>query len=433
MRFNIDVLPLEKNIIFSADYIARLIYSATADCLTIYKSKSNDYICNNCTIENIRNEQWLFKLRSDIFYCDGKSVSAEDYVNNFILLMESKTYAGLFLRCIDSISLVNNMEFTIVLKRRSIDFFKLMSMYQYSPVRFNNITCGPYYISSRSEKKIVLKQNLFYRHKEKRINKKNNNEIVFSISKSNIDDIDEFQKDMTDVTNNTTFPYDKINSTDNVVCQPSYIWMHIMFSINLLSDKHILLRQYISYIINKLDIANALANYVIPTDDYIVSYYEKTKCYKHKFNETTIRSFFYEKIKFCLKLGYTDYYPNIIVARIIQRHLIRYGIIVSLHEEIYGITSKENDLHLKLTYPPYISPLAFYATPLFKALANIVNNKEYLYFLHMAEEKLDNVPELLENFNFYVATIPLIKMNSIYLIKKDYEVFDFVECNYADI
>lgn len=71
MIFKIDTIPLTNNPAFSADYISRLICSATADPLLRLDS-STKYIPNSCIdITTSGFKSFIIRIQKDLYYNNG--------------------------------------------------------------------------------------------------------------------------------------------------------------------------------------------------------------------------------------------------------------------------------------------------------------------------------------------------------------------------
>ena len=80
-----------------------------------------------------------------------------------------------------------------------------------------------------------------------------------------------------------------------------------------------------------------------------------------------------------------------------------------------------------------IGKLAFYESPRYIVVSKKVNNIEYKNILNLAQRSEAYFNLLTKSFAYYAAIIPVLKMNSIYLIRNKYKAFDFVACNYAEL
>lgn len=431
MNFRIDTLPLTNDIAASSDYVSKLIYSATADTITIYK-KEGKYCLNACESVVVSNSglEYTFILNRNIFYYDGTPVWSEDYIRLFILLKERKVYSGFFLCNICQIIRLDRYSFKITLRKRTPYFLKVLSMYHFSPVKDNNITCGPYYVTSQDKKGVILKRNPFYR-----IRSKTHNEyIAYILSTNYIQDISDYNHGLIDVTNNTMFPYEDVRKYSNLVIRPNYIWVCLSFSLTFLGADYLGLRHIIYSSINRWIIADKLNKCVFPAIDFLIqSYGRSVNCngfskYNIMIDEKKVLKNFTRVLTF----GYDPFYPNKIIAEIIKNQLGIIGLKIQLVENKYG-ERNENDMNLKLTYPPYIDDISFYVTPFFKTLSNVVGNKSYEKKIDDFAMEKNSITELAKDFSTYMPLIPIVKMNSIYMIREQFKIFDFVECNYYDL
>jgi hypothetical protein len=292
-------------------------------------------------------------------------------------------------------------------------------MYQLSPILDAGHSCGQYKIDSISNNAISLVPNVFYRKQASLSG------LLFSVSNDYEKDIALFYKKEIDATNNTTFPYERIQQHDDVKIVPSYIWANLSFSPIILA-KHYSIRKKVRDAINTSELYKLFNGHVIPTINYLTTDYEKESYYNTSGDRTL------EKIT--LTMGYDPFYPNSIIANIIKKQLSANGIDIVLKENVYGRPNK-NDINLTLMYPPFLQDIAFYYSPYFSALARITRNDSFIREIE-GVKKADHPcinGVLSELFMESIPSIPLVKMKSIYLINQAYSVFDFWACNYQDL
>ena len=419
MIFRIDCKPLTSNIFMSVDYASKIVYSAVSSHLIKYNFKHKDYIFNDCEkFEIYEDMTFRMILRKDIFYYDGTNVTAKDYVSYIKFLMTQKCLIGMFLSDIDDVKYIDKYKFDIKLKCKNKNFKYILSFYQLSPVKSFNITCGPYYISNNSRYKIHLKRNQYYRNKCHFVC---NNDLTFSVSKNFKKDVKYFLNDELDITNNTMFPYNKIKNFNELNIYPSFIFMCLEFSNKLLRDDFLKLREAIYFGINREEIVRRLFGYVSSALDFNLNMNDCSNYFFHR-----ICNF----ININLTMGYDLFYPNEIVAKIIQSQLSEININIMLVKNKYA-EKNQNDINLKLIYPLYINNMAFYNSPYFYLLSKVTKNEEFLSNYDLIKNDKLTKKQIINIFNKTFPIIPIIKMNSIYLAKDNVKNFNFLECDFS--
>lgn len=420
MIFKIDTMPLSSNPTYSSDYISRLIYSASSDPLLTLNQSSKEYIPNSCTdIITSDYKTYIIIIRSDLYYDNGRHLYSADFVQHINSLKNKTCYIGLFLKNIFICKIVDEFSFQIELYEPDIYFKYVLSMYQLSPLLHTGHSCGQYKIDSISNNAISLVPNIFYRKQA------NLSGLLFSLSDDYENDIASFYKKEIDATNNTTFPYERIQQHDDVKIAPSYIWASLSFSPIILA-KHYSIRKTVRDVINTSELYKFFNGHVIPTINYLTTDYEKESYYEtggYKISD-----------KITLTMGYDPFYPNSIISNIIKQQMSTKGINIVLKENIFG-KPNDNDMNLTLMYPPFLQDIAFYYSPYFKALARITQNDSFIREIEGVKKAgcpcINSVLSGL--FMESIPSIPLFKMKSIYLINQNYSVFDFWACNYHDL
>jgi len=230
VRICVDSFPYEKEIHKICDYSGEQIYSKLA--LPLFTEEAGRPVGLACASYVISPDKKLYKftLRNDLYWSDGKKVTAEEYKNSFMLVCSDKSnrfksllsdiygYKELSEGNPSSFGVYNEGSNTLYIRLRNVNLFfvNILCAYVLSPHRYDkkNIHCGPYEINSINEKLISLKENNYYlldgKCQRKRINKiiyKN----VGALSKINNPYISFFRK-KTDVTCDTAIYYNEYNS-----------------------------------------------------------------------------------------------------------------------------------------------------------------------------------------------------------------------------
>jgi ABC-type oligopeptide transport system substrate-binding subunit len=410
MRFNIDTLPLSKNHIVSNDYNGIVVYSAATDPLFKYDGKKISK--HACDLYSVSKDGKIHtcRLRNDLFYPDGQSVNAIDYKRIILQAIKLTTPIQHDLENIESIS-VNALALTIHLKNPDWQFYKLLSKHNLSPL------CGSFYIKQFNKTKITLLPNTKHR-----FYKKSMTALLFVVTDNFDTDLQSFTQNKTDFTCNTGFDYGFLNKfKSDLHCYPSFINMALTFiNTDLLSRGNKKLRQAISVVINRAEIANKFNDALLPSSDFFLGF-DKIK--------TCVRPTELNK-RYDISIGYDDFYPNQQIAKMIKKHLGKINIHARLVKDNYYIPKFNYDIKLSLFFPDYIDNIAFYRSRYVKTLLKSMNKRTppWLY--------KKSVPLfLLRGLNRYILKqgliIPLFKMQSIYLSKN--KTFDFKALNFGNI
>ena len=336
VKFSIDYIN-SASFFKKLDYSNKIILSSTADTLFIYDREKNKYILNACESFKVYNNKYLFNLRKDIYYYDGTRVTAHDYVK--AIIEQQQLIPEFFINVLS----INSTDTTIfiVLKKKDKKFINKLSFYLFSP--HSKKTCGRYYISEISNKKIVLLPNEFYR--DRAVDK-----LEFILCENIIEDNMYFSKRITDINNNTFL---KLNNT-NFKNEKS----GIIFSIEVSTKFSINERNHIINSIDKNQIINQLGNSYFVKNDF---FFDEISKYKYH-NVKKLKK------KKELRFFYNKYYPNYEISLLIKKELEKKNYDVKLFEIDYNDFKKLTDFDLKLVlnYFEYIDNLYFYNSNYFK-------------------------------------------------------------------
>ena len=397
VKFSIDYIN-SASFFKKLDYSNKIILSSTADTLFIYDREKNKYILNACESFKVYNNKYLFNLRKDIYYYDGTRVTAHDYVK--AIIEQQQLIPEFFINVLS----INSTDTTIfiVLKKKDKKFINKLSFYLFSP--HSKKTCGRYYISEISNKKIVLLPNEFYR--DRAVDK-----LEFILCENIIEDNMYFSKRITDINNNTFL---KLNNT-NFKNEKS----GIIFSIEVSTKFSINERNHIINSIDKNQINNQLGNSYFVKNDF---FFDEISKYKYH-NVKKLKK------KKELRFFYNKYYPNYEISLLIKKELEKKNYDVKLFEIDYNDFKKLTDFDLKLVlnYFEYIDNLYFYNSNYFKYVMN--KNHKYNFLL--------NKKILLKTINFLFKKKwikePLISFYSSYNSNEYTKYFSYLECNYNKI
>ena len=414
-KISIDHLPLSDNPNYSNDYISLFIYSAIMDPLFKYDVDGNLKL-NSCEkIVNKKNKQYKLFLRDDLYYYNGKKVSINDFYNTILKIINNKCYAKFLFENVKKIELVNNY-ILIILKHRDLFFLEKLSYYSISPY-MNFLTCGPYYIYKKTNENIILKRNEFYRNK---INNFKFDILDFKLCNDIYNDLIKFEKNEINMTNNTTFPLNKINFYNPNIFD-SNLFMCIKFNTLFLDKKYKKIRKIIFNSINSFEIKKELKNIHISKSNFCL--YEDNYIFKKK-------KIIKLKKKMNLRMGYTDYYPNKQIAEIIKKQLKRYNIELELLT--YDLCSLNRyDFYLDIEFSPFNFNEYLYLSKYFR----LISGKKYKLICNLYEmTKNKYLFILLKKFVEKDAKIiPLIKFKYIYLCDNDLKKFNHILFNYEEL
>lgn len=407
ITFNLDSFPNADFCNFSSDYNSLLVRFAMSDTLFRYDGNViSELACK--TYKTLRGGQlYKFILRDDLYFSNGKKVTAKDYLERITVCIEQKNFIDIELNNIKEI-IAQEQILIIKLKTRDKHFYKIFSNPNLAPLS------GPFALDKFNKNKILLIPNKYHR-----LYTKYANNLTFLKIRTFNQDINNFKKRVSNFTSNTSFKYSMTkNYKDNIFIYQNFITMALSFiNINLLDKKNIAIRRAILCSIDKDKISEYFNGFILPTDNFLLSYdniYNKQKIVK-PLEKTNI------------SIGYDDFYPNKIIAEFIKAQLLKSNIKVNLVKDDYYNPQFNYDMKLSLFFPEYLDDLSFYRSGYNKTLLKFINNSipNNIYkkaFVMRFLYKLNKL--LLDN----ALIIPLFKMNSVYL--SNYKDFDFRICNF---
>ncbi len=425
ITFSIDGNPLTKDINQAVDYNSKVVYSAITDTLVKYDYHNKKYVNWACKeIKAFNNyKKHVVNLREDLFFDNGQKVTPSDYVDAIEKIKKNNPIVGETLKNIKRIKVTQN---TIIffLKKTDSNFNRILSQFNISPFK-DGLTSGPYKINSVDKSSITLEKNHFYRIKVK------NNKIKFIIDKDVYAGFHKYINNEIDITNNTMFPFDEIDN--NVIVEPSYIFLTINFNLKMLQPEKRLLRKAILHLINRENLVKKMPNIGSIANDFFLENYDEDV--DHNFNLDKGRKLL-EKTTFKkeISLGYSDYYPNEIIAKEIKKMLEKEGLLIKIVKWPYGIANNSTDMNLLLNNALYFDNNYFYESYYFRLLIDLAKKNHvfvriYSYMVPKSKEK-----DFFNKIIFGKALkIPLLKMNSIYLKKDKLKRFHYNELNFWDL
>lgn len=399
IKIAIDHMPLSANPLSANDFVSSCIYPFIMCPLFRYNNgKLEKLACKNIIV---KGKTYCIELNDNIRYNNGKYATIEDYYETFVKIMNSITYSKYLIENIKKINLVNN-KLVITLKRKDIYFLHKLTYYSFSPFK-NKLNCGQYYIDNISENTIILKRNeyfnLFILQKE--------NTLEFK-KYENHEDIKAFLNNEIQVTNITTFPLERVKELKPEIKESNLMFV-LKFSPNLMLKKHKKFRQYIAHIIDKNKINKKLNNMFIIKNDFCLN---NGASININYNEKKQKNLTYIQN---IKLGYTDFYPNEIIANTIKKQLTKNNINTELCQ--YNLCEPNDcDIYIDIIFSPFFYDEYFYLSKYFR----IVNGQKYnklcnKYEKTQKEKIYQNIIKICYN---NANIIPILKSKYIYLYNK---------------
>lgn len=399
IKIAIDHMPLSSNPLSANDFVSSCIYPFIMCPLFRYSNgKLEKLACKNITI---KGNTYYIELNDNIRYNNGKYVTIEDYYETFVKIMNSITYPKYLIENIKKINLVNN-KLIIVLKRKDLFFLHKLTYYSFSPFK-DELNCGQYYIDNISENSIILKRNEYFNlYTPKK-------EMTLKFNKyEKHEDIKAFLNNEIQVTNITTFPLERVKELKPEIKESNLMFV-LKFSPNLMLKNYKKFRQYIASIIDKNRINKKLNNMFIIKNDF---------CLNNDANININYNVKKQKKLICkqnIKLGYTDFYPNKIIANAIKNQLTKNDIDVELRQ--YNLCKPNDcDIYIDIIFSPFFYDEYFYLSKYFR----IVNGQKYTKLCNkyekMQKEKIyQNIIKICYN---NANVIPILKSKYIYLYNK---------------
>ena len=420
MNFSLDAFPINKSILENNDYNGQMLFSSISDPLFRFNGNTIvPYACKQYYVSK-DGKKHSFILRDDLFFSDGKKVTATDYLNSINYLLHSETPLALLLSNISSLS-ADKLSLKINLKRSDFQFYKILSRINFTPCRKRK-TSGLYEIQSYKNDKIRLIPNTFNRNFRKDLHN-----LTFLLITDSKTELRLFEKNKLDFTSNTSFRHTYLEKYINKIQKyPNFITMSLTFiNKNLLHPKYLKLRRTILSSINRTKIADLFNNMFSPTDNYFIDS-NKNDLHIPKKNNLNQN----------ITIGYDDFYPNKEILDIIKQQLAECGINITLIKDDFYKPKYNYDIKLSLSFPDYIDNSAFYRSAYFNALINFAG-KNNLYFkilqnkLYKPKTSMSALKLLNKLLLKHALIIPLFSMNSIYL--SNCRLFSFQKLNFESI
>lgn len=426
LKYAIDYIPNNFDIFTCSDYIEYLVCKLlTSPLVEVDDNGSYKKSYGLNSIEPLKNViGFSIKINSNMYWNDGSTVSAQDYVNGLIHLNQSRCPINNMLLPIKNwdevacnemkiqelgIEVVNDNEFRLILDS-PMDYIEMLlstiyiSPYKCSQKDGQQLYCGPYCLKEFDENKVILDRNRFFSTTS------NISSVEFLLIRNMRDALELYKNGKIAVTCNTSFPYSELNVYRKYDDFYERKESGLLFLLHV-SNKQ--LKEYILKLINREEISASLNNCVNP----LYSVCSKKKIlYKNTIKEQ-------EFGKKTFNLIYSGYYPNEIIAKRIKEQIEQDGKIivnlkcVSLETLSERIDAVEYDLALGITYQCFIGVI-----PAFFNYMGIIEDA----YIDLAIDVIENYynggelnEDLLENIiNNGLLFIPLLEMGSFQLINK---------------
>ena len=393
IKFSIDYF--DETLFFKKlDYSNKLILNAVSDPLFIYDSKSNKYKCNACKKYLIKGKKMIIYLRNDLFFYDGKKVTAKDYID---AIKENLSKINSMKNNIKSV-ICENEKIEIQMKYQDKNILSKLSCYFFSPHLTS--TSGRYFIYKITDKDILLKPNVYYRNKAK-------NDLKYIKLKTYQEDQKAFERKIVDISNNTFFNLNSNNKNN----EKSGIIISLELSTKIkIEDIELIVKS-----INKNNLISKLGNAYYLKNDFSFENYSNYK-FKRKIN-------YHKKT---IVLMYNDFYPNYEIAKSIKSELESNNYQVILKEETYENLKIQTQYDIKLTlnYFEYISDFYFYESKYFTYIM-----KENLFYKYLVKKQI-NCSLVNKLFKKQYIKEPLISFYSNFHTNDMTNEFSYLDCDY---
>lgn len=414
-KIAIDHMPLTADPLNANDFCSYYIFSLIM--FPLFKYNNNGILENYaCKSVILKNKTYYIELKDNVKFYNGQRATIEDYYNVFTRIIESSTFPKYLLENVKKI-IRNNNELIITLKRKDIFFLHKLSYYAFSPI-YDKLTCGPYFVDIIEQQSITLKRNPQFTF----FAKKNINCLKFE-KFSNKEDIKSFLHNEINMTNITTFPLEKVQKLKPKI-QESNLMFVLKFNPNLLTRKYKALRQFIAKVIDKNKINKELNNMFTIKNNFCL--YNNINLELDTKQKKAIKITELKNIK----LGYTNFYPNKIIANVIKKELTKNNIKVKLSK--YNLCEINNcDLYIDIIFSPFFYDEYFYLSKYFR----IINGRKYNKLCNAYEKnKNEKVYKKIINIcNNKANVIPLLKNKYIFLCSDELKNVDQNRVNYYEI
>ena len=438
VRICVDSFPYEKEIHKICDYSGEQIYSKLA--LPLFTEEGGRIVGLACASYVISPDKKLYKfaLRSELYWSDGKKVTAEEYKNSFILICSDKSnrfksllsdiygYKELSEGNPSVFGVFTEGDDILYIKLRNVNLFfiNIMCAYVLSPYRSDrkNIHCGPYEINYIDEKIFSLKENNYYS-----LDSQSQCESVKKIIYTNIGALNKinnpyisFLRKKTDVTCDTAiyynryksyllhkeFQYRKINVF--MLLSPGSMFNDIPYQIISLLPK----------IIDRNRICDELDGVPKPIYSYQDIFFDGN-VYERESNEVHEGP----TTEFDLHVSLEKYYPNEIVFSSLKRQFKQYNINLIKKIDKYGVWDSESHIRLELRKPVISSPIVLYKADIFRGYMND-NDFKLALLLYSKVISSDSLDEHMKCYKYMDSmlisrgiSIPLIELPGLFFCK----------------
>lgn len=386
----------------SLDYSNKVILNAVSDPLFIYDKKNKRYVPNACeTYINFKNKRYIFKIRKDLYFSNGDRVFAIEYVN---AIQRAKN--GIFSEYFKNIDSIISTDETIEikLKKKDNEFINKLSIYIITPIK-DGIYSGRFQLSTNSEL-LRFKPNKFYRCISYE-------DLTFVKLDRLQDNIEMFDANKVDITNNTLIPLSNGNINNE--------YSNIIYSIELSTKIPKKDRKSIIRSINKNILVEDMGDSYFVKDDFFCSSESKYK------TSSIIKNNVEKKFVLC----YSNFYPNPQIANKLKNILESNNYKIKLLECDYETLKNKKkinaDIKLVLNYFEYNSDFYFYENRYFQ----YIMKRNILYKWCLKHRKMKKIIHNL--FKKKYIKEPLVSFYSNYLTNDKTSNFSYLECDYKKI
>lgn len=393
------------NPLLASDYSSKFILSS------LYEPLMHNV---NCSIANINKVFYEIHLEDNY-------IGTANEIRNCILFHLDKDsnspYRGLFL-CIKNakkivsdwsliddlgVDVIDSKKLIIELEYEAKDFLSIIQSFFVLPISRNKklVPNGPYILNKQAENSIIVKRNLKFRFKNSNIET-----IIFKLYKEPLKFIEDYKLGLVDITCHTQFPFPKESyQIYEDYCESPLDLIYILRC-------------------KSLDIKKAV-------NSKIQEQFYKQKLFK-EINITAGINLLGKKINYSkdlnydsnqkkedngevMKLYYSEYYPNDLLASALKDYFQTYGLELELYAESdFGTflnTNNNSDLMLDLVMPSYEHYFSYIRAFIYEF--NIEERRSIVSLTNEQSEKA--YLELNSFFKSSPYTLPLGKGAAIYL------------------
>ncbi|WP_287812512.1 ABC transporter substrate-binding protein [Pseudomonas sp.] len=436
----VDALPYQNSIHTVCDYGGQQIFGKCALPLYTYRNSQLVGLAAEHSEFSKDKKKLTVKLRTGLFWSDGSPVVADHYANSFkeIIRSPSNRFSNLLSDIAgygeyanfqsDDIGIGVPEKLTIVLNLRNGNKWlpSMLSQLNFSPSCGNpELSAGPYCIKHQSSAFVELLKNKWYlSHNPSTVERLTfiNYEPYHDRSAC----IEDYFRGTIDITCDTVMrleDYKKYSHLHEFHSNLTRLGVFLVPGTSFASLPS-QLRQSLFHVFNRQEISDSLLGFAAPLTSYSGLYLDEVLRATKDLPPLSQHT---------ITILYDEFYPNLTIAKILQKQLKRLGIQAQLKPVGFGDWSAPSDLRLTICPPAIYGPLGFFKNDLFRGYLTSTQlaKAKILYSLYLSGLSPDveaaaaaGMEEIISNEGL---SIPLVTLPTAALVRKNILPSSFYE------